>query len=152
MSASDEMTKAPVSADLLALLRCPVCRGSLVKRENSYSCPSCGREFPEVRGVVRFVDEGNYADSFGYQWQRFQRTQLDHAARNLSEVDFARKTGLKPEDLKGKLDRHENVKVVETLAPERYREAHIPKRPCVRELHGIPHHEPARRRIREERP
>ena len=29
-------------------------------------------------------------------------------------------------DLKGKLDRHENVKVVETLAPERYREAHIP--------------------------
>ena len=29
-------------------------------------------------------------------------------------------------DLKGKLDSHENVKVVETLAPERYREAHIP--------------------------
>jgi rhodanese-related sulfurtransferase len=29
-------------------------------------------------------------------------------------------------DLKGKLDGHENVKVVETLAPERYREAHIP--------------------------
>jgi rhodanese-related sulfurtransferase len=29
-------------------------------------------------------------------------------------------------DLKGKLDRHENVKVVETLAPERYGEAHIP--------------------------
>jgi rhodanese-related sulfurtransferase len=29
-------------------------------------------------------------------------------------------------DLKDKLDRHENVKVVETLAPERYREAHIP--------------------------
>jgi rhodanese-related sulfurtransferase len=29
-------------------------------------------------------------------------------------------------DLKAKLDRKENVKVVETLAPERYREAHIP--------------------------
>jgi rhodanese-related sulfurtransferase len=29
-------------------------------------------------------------------------------------------------DLKGKLDRSENIKVVETLAPERYREAHIP--------------------------
>ena len=29
-------------------------------------------------------------------------------------------------DLKGKLDRHENVTVVETHAPERYREAHIP--------------------------
>ena len=30
------------------------------------------------------------------------------------------------EDLKTKLDRKENIKVVETLAPERYREAHIP--------------------------
>jgi len=30
------------------------------------------------------------------------------------------------EDLKAKLDRKENIKVVETLAPERYREAHIP--------------------------
>jgi len=30
------------------------------------------------------------------------------------------------QDLKRKLDRKEPVKVVETLAPERYREAHIP--------------------------
>ncbi len=29
-------------------------------------------------------------------------------------------------DLKTRLDRKENIKVVETLAPERYREAHIP--------------------------
>jgi len=29
-------------------------------------------------------------------------------------------------DLKGKLDRNESIQVVETLAPERYREAHIP--------------------------
>ncbi len=29
-------------------------------------------------------------------------------------------------DLKAKLDRKEPVKVVETLAPERYREAHLP--------------------------
>ena len=30
------------------------------------------------------------------------------------------------QDLKAKLDRKEDVKVVETLASERYREAHIP--------------------------
>jgi rhodanese-related sulfurtransferase len=30
------------------------------------------------------------------------------------------------EDLKAKLDRRDPVKVVETLAPERYGEAHIP--------------------------
>ena len=30
------------------------------------------------------------------------------------------------QELKSKLDRKENIKVVETLAPERYHEAHIP--------------------------
>jgi len=30
------------------------------------------------------------------------------------------------EDLKARLDRKDAIKVVETLAPERYREAHIP--------------------------
>jgi SAM-dependent methyltransferase len=89
--------------DLFALLRCPNCRSPLSNSEGGLSCPACGRRFPEVRGVLRFVDEGNYADSFGYQWQRFQRTQLDSAHRNISEVDFAQKTGLKPEDLQGKL-------------------------------------------------
>jgi len=29
-------------------------------------------------------------------------------------------------ELKAKLDRNQSIKVVETLAPERYREAHIP--------------------------
>ncbi|MGA8866296.1 MAG: methyltransferase domain-containing protein [Candidatus Sulfotelmatobacter sp.] len=53
--------------------------------------------------MLRFVDENNYADSFGYQWQRFPRTQLDRAGKDLSEVDFVRKTGLKPQDLSGKL-------------------------------------------------
>ena len=30
------------------------------------------------------------------------------------------------QNLKAKLDRKESIKVVETLAPERYREAHLP--------------------------
>jgi len=97
------MTQTQDFGDLLTLLCCPVCRGSLVNHDSGFSCPSCGKRFPEVRGVVRFVDEDNYADSFGYQWHRFQRTQLDNANRNLSERDFVRKTGLKPQDLKGKL-------------------------------------------------
>jgi len=29
-------------------------------------------------------------------------------------------------DLRAKLDRKESIKVIETLAPERYREAHLP--------------------------
>ena len=108
MSGSNEMMQSRASVDLLTLLCCPVCRGSLVrmenvKQENGYSCPSCGRRYPEVRGVVRFVDQNNYADSFGYQWRQFDKTQLDDLSRNFSEPDFIKKTGLQPEDLKGKL-------------------------------------------------
>ncbi len=103
MSVIAQIAQSQVQADLLAPLCCPVCRSALASQESGFSCPSCGRHFPEVRGVVRFVDEGNYADSFGYQWKRFHRTQLDHAARNLSEKDFIRKVGLTPEDVTGKL-------------------------------------------------
>jgi SAM-dependent methyltransferase len=103
LSGGLELSQFPVPSDLFALLRCPICRGSLTHSDDGLTCPACGRHFPEVRGVLRFVDEGNYADSFGYQWQRFHRTQLDRADRNPSERDFVQKTGLKPEDLKGKL-------------------------------------------------
>lgn len=97
------MTGPPVASDLQSLLCCPICRKALATSDDGLSCASCNRRFPRVRGVLRFVDEGNYADSFGYQWQRFQKTQLDHAERRLSEVDFEKKTGLKPEDFSGKL-------------------------------------------------
>jgi SAM-dependent methyltransferase len=53
-----------------------------------------------VRGVVRFVDAHNYADSFGYQWQTFSKTQL---RPEFSERNFQRKTGLRREDLDGKV-------------------------------------------------
>ena len=89
--------------DLHALLRCPSCHGSLTAQDGGYACLTCARRFPRVRGVVRFVEEGSYADSFSYQWAKFDRTQLDHAKRSLSEQDLLDKTGLRPEDLKGKL-------------------------------------------------
>lgn len=98
----DRMTLRP-STDFLALLRCPDCRGSLDQEKDGYACPNCKRLFPRERGVIRFVDASNYADSFGFQWQRYARTQLDDAASDESEKDFRRKTGFTPEDLKGKL-------------------------------------------------
>jgi len=85
------------------ILRCPSCQGLLEQRDEKFFCLQCQKEFPSVRGVFRFVGPENYADSFGYQWQRFDRTQLDHSGRNLSEPDFRSKTGLTPEDLNGKL-------------------------------------------------
>ena len=53
-----------------------------------------------MRGVLCFANSGNYADSFGYQWQKFSRTQLwpPFCERNLR-----RKTGLTETDVRGKL-------------------------------------------------
>lgn len=86
--------------DLLAILRCPACHSSLGRRGDDYFCHACGKKFPLVHGVSRFAAANNYADSFGYQWQAFSRTQLlpDYAESNLRW-----KTGLRPEDLNGKL-------------------------------------------------
>lgn len=92
-----------MSPDLSTLLQCPKCRNPLHRRPEGFDCPSCQHRYPNVRGVVRFVDEKNYADSFGYQWRSFDRTQLDHAGRDLSERDFVEKVGLHPSDLRGKL-------------------------------------------------
>jgi SAM-dependent methyltransferase len=38
---------------------------------------SDGTRFLVQRGIPRFVPNDNYADSFGAQWKRFRRTQLD---------------------------------------------------------------------------
>ncbi len=53
-----------------------------------------------MRGVLRFVSASSYADSFGYQWQAFSRTQL---RPEISERNFRRKTGLREEDVRGKV-------------------------------------------------
>lgn len=87
-------------ADLQSLICCPSCRSSLEQRPNGYRCSACKKEFPVVRGVLRFVESSQYADSFGYQWQKFSKTQL---RPQTSEWDFRTKTALTEEDLRGKV-------------------------------------------------
>ena len=36
-----------------------------------------GKRYPVVNGIPYFVDEGTYAEHFGWQWNRFPKTQLD---------------------------------------------------------------------------
>jgi SAM-dependent methyltransferase len=103
MQETEEQVQS-LSRDLLEILRCTACHAPLEQRNgNDYRCSACARQFPVVRGVARFVDTESYADSFGYQWHQFDKTQLDNPEKDLSEPDFRRKTGLRPEDLKGKL-------------------------------------------------
>jgi len=49
-----------------------------IKYFGSTSCQDAdGNVFPVENTVVRFVTENNYADSFGFQWNVFQQTQID---------------------------------------------------------------------------
>jgi 2-polyprenyl-3-methyl-5-hydroxy-6-metoxy-1,4-benzoquinol methylase len=59
---------------------------------------------PRLRGVLRFVEADSYAHSFGKEWNWFAQTQLDRPDRERTESrqTFAAKTGLVPEDLRGK--------------------------------------------------
>jgi SAM-dependent methyltransferase len=98
---------------LVSCLRCPKCAADLwlsdptmVEAEidkGSLDCAGCSSRFPIIGGIPRFVRTENYAESFGYQWNRFRETQLDsHSGRHISRERFLKATGWKPESLSGK--------------------------------------------------
>ena len=63
---------------LAEYLQCPECHaGALNLGDDRYSCMACGKTFPVVRGVPRFVSRDHYADSFGMQWNIHRKAQLD---------------------------------------------------------------------------
>ena len=103
MRRAKDQTRSFFSDEVRSLLRCPDCRKPLSSRGSGYDCAKCGRDVPSVNGVGRFVDAQNYADSFGFQWRRYSRTQLDSDEVRDSEHHFRIKTGFEPQDLDGKL-------------------------------------------------
>lgn len=99
-----------VDAEFLKMLRCPISgqrllfeknhsssdSGFLISQDSKYSYPIRG-------GIPRFVDEENYASSFGMQWNYFSKTQLDsYSGQPISRNRFLRATGWKETDLRGK--------------------------------------------------
>ncbi len=103
MQLMEAQAHTPLYADLLDVLRCPSCQGILELQDKGYFCQACSQTYPVKAGVARFVPPQNYADSFGFQWQRYARTQLDDVTSRESERDLLRKTGFTPESLHGKL-------------------------------------------------
>jgi SAM-dependent methyltransferase len=63
-----------------------------------------GESFPIINNVARFVPNDNYTASFGFQWNKFQKTQIDREkdALNLSKERLLTVTGWDKEDLTGK--------------------------------------------------
>src|SRR5437660_1244649 len=89
---------------LQSLLHCPSCKSQLTATEElGYFCSHCERRFPVLRGVPRFVDVQNYADSFGFQWHGYADTWMDDANRRDAEENFRKQTGITEEELRGKL-------------------------------------------------
>jgi ubiquinone/menaquinone biosynthesis C-methylase UbiE/uncharacterized protein YbaR (Trm112 family) len=96
----------------LNLLRCPSCGARLTPRDGAtnaaseveLSCEQEGRAFPVRDGIPRFVDSDSYAESFGFQWQRFDKVQLDsHNQTRFSEERFTAITGWGDAGLRGHL-------------------------------------------------
>jgi len=100
---SQDRNQAGVADEVLSVLRCLSCHSRLENGNSELVCVECNRKYPFVKGVVRFVDEQNYADSFGFQWHVHARTQLDNEESQRSEAAFRKRTGFRPEDLAGKL-------------------------------------------------
>ncbi len=104
MPITEQPVQSPLSADLQAILRCLSCSSKLESDQAAgYLCPGCKRVYANVQGIARFVDAQHYAASFGFQWHRYQKTQLDRDELRESERHFLAKTALRPQDLKGKL-------------------------------------------------
>ncbi len=104
MPIEEKQAQSLLPAELQAILRCLNC-GSKLDSDGGggYVCSACKRAYPFVNGIARFVDAQHYAASFGFQWHRYQKTQLDHDDVREADLNFRMKTALRPEDLKGKL-------------------------------------------------
>jgi SAM-dependent methyltransferase len=104
---------ASMKRRLLDLLVCPKCKGQLQLQPEAESgaeivegslCCTQGHSYRIVKGVPRFVPAEFYAESFGFQWNRFSRVQLDvfnHTKE--SEMTFQEKTNFDVTELPGKL-------------------------------------------------
>jgi 2-polyprenyl-3-methyl-5-hydroxy-6-metoxy-1,4-benzoquinol methylase len=99
---------------VLEFLVCPKCQGDLdlnVSIESSseieeglLDCVTCMKRYPIVRGTPRFVSGEQYATSFGHQWNKYARLQLDSQnGTTFSEQRFYSITEWNPAELKGRL-------------------------------------------------
>lgn len=98
---------------LLELLACPICKASLrVDLDDCYEgeiisgmleCSECKKLYPIKNGIPRFVPERNYAGNFGFQWNRFRKTQLDsHSGLSISKQRLLASTGWDWSAMRGK--------------------------------------------------
>jgi len=103
-----------VTTTALPYFRCTACdSASLVliseqragqrSTDGSLSCKGCSAAYRIVSGIPRFVSGDNYAQSFGFQWNTHEKTQLDsYTGRPISEKRLLDVTGW-PMDMSGQV-------------------------------------------------
>jgi SAM-dependent methyltransferase len=78
--------------------------GKPLRFEKEFLIDADGNRFAITNGVPRFVPNDNYTASFGFQWNKFQETQID---REKDQLNFSKErlltvTGWDKENLDGK--------------------------------------------------
>ena len=96
-----------MNSELLEILRCPASGQTLsLSEDGTGSClVSQDRQhrYPIISGVPRFVAPENYASSFGYQWNKYAKLQLDSCnGTTFSRDRFYGITDWPPDELRGK--------------------------------------------------
>ncbi|NQT21738.1 MAG: methyltransferase domain-containing protein [Planctomycetes bacterium] len=98
--------------ELLQWLRCPECKASLELRDavendgevesGALAC-SCGREYPVLRSIPRFVESDEYTASFSFEWDIHRSTQYDAGGKTASRDTFTSDTNFQLHEMEGKL-------------------------------------------------
>lgn len=93
---------------------CPLCNSDLKLNCNNFGpgedvvsgtliCKKCAFVYPIVKGIPRFVDSQNYTASFGLQWEKHSKTQVDKFnGTTISRDRFYRETGWNKPKMCGK--------------------------------------------------
>lgn len=90
-----------MAGEIFELFICPACHADLRLTagadpqasppipERQLECTACAAKFPIRRSIPRFVPSEQYAHSFGFQWKRYDKLQLDTFMKNdLSKERF----------------------------------------------------------------
>ncbi len=100
--------------EFIDFLCCPNCQSNLSLKitseyqgkilSGSLTCKNnnCSNIYPIKNSIPRFVSSPKYAKSFGDQWNKFAKTQLDTSNLNQSEARWETEIGWSSTDLKGK--------------------------------------------------
>lgn len=89
---------------IVNLVACPEDKQPLIEKTGTLECTACHKTYSIVNGIPRFVPISNYAESFGFEWEVFNKTQVDSFnSVGQSEERVRKGMGWSEADVKDKL-------------------------------------------------